>query len=117
MSLSYPQRMYRSGDAESLHRYTLIPDHPDFTRARLNALHLSDVSEPAVHEGVPISVKLPVPKLDFIVLKKKKKSLRKEDLEQKEYWIESGTNCRCDFESLSLLGLSFLSYQMGIELG
>ncbi|XP_045047450.2 nebulin-related-anchoring protein isoform X5 [Desmodus rotundus] len=36
------ERLYRSGDAESLHRYTLIPDHPDFTRARLNALHLSD---------------------------------------------------------------------------
>lgn len=46
MSLPYPQRLYRSGDAESLHRYTLIPDHPDFARARLNALHLSDVSEP-----------------------------------------------------------------------
>lgn len=49
MSPSYSQRMYRSGDAESLHRYTLIPDHPDFTRARLNALHLSDVSELVVH--------------------------------------------------------------------
>ncbi|XP_003787203.1 nebulin-related-anchoring protein isoform X2 [Otolemur garnettii] len=36
------ERLYRSGDAESLHRYTVIPDHPDFTRARLNALHLSD---------------------------------------------------------------------------
>eukprot|EP00069_Balaena_mysticetus_P021133 bmy_03047T0 len=36
-------RLYRSGDAESRHRYTLVPDHPDFTRARLNALHLSDV--------------------------------------------------------------------------
>ncbi|XP_066211319.1 nebulin-related-anchoring protein isoform X2 [Saccopteryx leptura] len=36
------ERLYRSGDAESLHRYTLLPDHPDFTRARLNALHLSD---------------------------------------------------------------------------
>ncbi|KAM7074172.1 nebulin-related-anchoring protein isoform 6-T6 [Molossus nigricans] len=36
------ERLYRSGDAESLHRYTPIPDHPDFTRARLNALHLSD---------------------------------------------------------------------------
>ncbi|KAF6317602.1 nebulin related anchoring protein [Rhinolophus ferrumequinum] len=36
------ERLYRSGDADSLHRYTLIPDHPDFTRARLNALHLSD---------------------------------------------------------------------------
>ncbi|XP_045425328.1 nebulin-related-anchoring protein isoform X1 [Lemur catta] len=36
------ERLYRSGDAESLHRYTVIPDHPDFARARLNALHLSD---------------------------------------------------------------------------
>lgn len=45
MSLPYPQRLYRLGDAEALHRYTLIPDHPEFTRARLNALHLSDVSE------------------------------------------------------------------------
>ncbi|XP_039093588.1 nebulin-related-anchoring protein isoform X3 [Hyaena hyaena] len=36
------ERLYRSGDAESLHRYTLVPDHPDFTRARLNAQHLSD---------------------------------------------------------------------------
>ncbi|XP_078290972.1 nebulin-related-anchoring protein isoform X8 [Panthera onca] len=36
------ERLYRAGDAESLHRYTLIPDHPDFTRARLNAQCLSD---------------------------------------------------------------------------
>ncbi|XP_006880228.1 PREDICTED: nebulin-related-anchoring protein [Elephantulus edwardii] len=36
------ERLYRSGDAASLHRYTLIPDHPDFARARLNTLHLSD---------------------------------------------------------------------------
>ncbi|XP_047558253.1 nebulin-related-anchoring protein isoform X1 [Lutra lutra] len=36
------ERLYRLGDAESLHRYTPIPDHPDFARARLNALHLSD---------------------------------------------------------------------------
>uniref|UniRef100_A0A8D2AGB5 Nebulin-related-anchoring protein n=1 Tax=Sciurus vulgaris TaxID=55149 RepID=A0A8D2AGB5_SCIVU len=36
------ERLYRLGDAESLHRYTVIPDHPEFTRARLNALHLSD---------------------------------------------------------------------------
>lgn len=43
------QRLYRSGDAESLHRYTLVPDHPDFARARLNALHLSDVSELVGH--------------------------------------------------------------------
>lgn len=62
MNLSYLQRLYRSGDAESLHRFTLIPDHPDFIRARLNALHLSDVSEPAIHgvrvRGLPVSVKL-----------------------------------------------------------
>lgn len=42
--LSHPQRLYRLGDADSLHRYTPIADHPDFTRARLNAMHLSDVS-------------------------------------------------------------------------
>ncbi|XP_060247484.1 nebulin-related-anchoring protein [Meriones unguiculatus] len=36
------ERLYRSGDADSLHRYTPIPDHPDFARARLNAMHLSD---------------------------------------------------------------------------
>ncbi|XP_075830607.1 nebulin-related-anchoring protein isoform X8 [Microtus pennsylvanicus] len=36
------ERLYRSGDADSLHRYTPIPDHPDFTRARLNAMYLSD---------------------------------------------------------------------------
>ncbi|XP_027262734.1 nebulin-related-anchoring protein isoform X9 [Cricetulus griseus] len=36
------ERLYRSGDADSMHRYTLIPDHPDFARARLNAMHLSD---------------------------------------------------------------------------
>lgn len=41
VSLLSLQRLYRSGDAESRHRYTLVPDHPDFTRARLNALHLS----------------------------------------------------------------------------
>ncbi|XP_040598378.1 nebulin-related-anchoring protein isoform X5 [Mesocricetus auratus] len=36
------ERLYRSGDADSMHRYTSIPDHPDFARARLNAMHLSD---------------------------------------------------------------------------
>ncbi|XP_038966046.1 nebulin-related-anchoring protein isoform X4 [Rattus norvegicus] len=36
------ERLYRLGDADSLHRYTPIADHPDFTRARLNAMHLSD---------------------------------------------------------------------------
>ncbi|CAH6940129.1 Nrap [Phodopus roborovskii] len=36
------ERLYRSGDADSMHRYTPIQDHPDFTRARLNAMHLSD---------------------------------------------------------------------------
>ncbi|XP_051002792.1 nebulin-related-anchoring protein isoform X2 [Acomys russatus] len=36
------ERLYRLGDADSLHRYTPIPDHPDLARARLNAMHLSD---------------------------------------------------------------------------
>ncbi|XP_055447732.1 nebulin-related-anchoring protein [Psammomys obesus] len=36
------ERLYRSGDADSLHRYTPLPDHPDLARARLNAMHLSD---------------------------------------------------------------------------
>ncbi|XP_059029119.1 nebulin-related-anchoring protein isoform X4 [Mustela lutreola] len=40
--LNCNERLYKLGDAESLHRYTPIPDHPDFARARLNALHLSD---------------------------------------------------------------------------
>lgn len=89
LNLSYLQRLYRSGDAESLHRYTLIPDHPDFARARLNALHLSDVSEPAVSG--------------------------KEDLGQTEHWTESGTNRVCGFVSLSLPGLSFLNCKMGMS--
>uniref|UniRef100_A0A8C6NB35 Uncharacterized protein n=1 Tax=Melopsittacus undulatus TaxID=13146 RepID=A0A8C6NB35_MELUD len=32
--------------SEARHKYTLPPDHPDFIRARQNALHLSDVSKP-----------------------------------------------------------------------
>ncbi|KAJ6669045.1 hypothetical protein lerEdw1_007854 [Lerista edwardsae] len=36
------ERLYRAGYLDSLHRYTLPPDHPDFIRARLNALHISD---------------------------------------------------------------------------
>ena len=47
VGLSPPQRLYRSGDADSLHKYTPIPDHPDFARARLNAMYLSDVSRAA----------------------------------------------------------------------
>ncbi|KAG9460918.1 hypothetical protein GDO78_018746, partial [Eleutherodactylus coqui] len=35
-------RLYKSGDQESLHRYTLPPDHPDFIRARINASQISD---------------------------------------------------------------------------
>uniref|UniRef100_A0A8C9T4Z5 Nebulin-related anchoring protein n=1 Tax=Scleropages formosus TaxID=113540 RepID=A0A8C9T4Z5_SCLFO len=40
--LQCSERLYKSGDSEALHRYTLPPDHPDFIRARLNAQHISD---------------------------------------------------------------------------
>nr|XP_006135035.1 nebulin-related-anchoring protein isoform X1 [Pelodiscus sinensis] len=40
--LQCSERLYRSGDADAMHRYTLPPDHPDFVRARLNALQISD---------------------------------------------------------------------------
>lgn len=40
-----PQRLYKAGDPEARHRYTLPPDHPDFIRARQNALQISDVSK------------------------------------------------------------------------
>lgn len=69
---SSPQRLYRSGDAESRHRYTLVPDHPDFTRARLNALHLSDVSEPAVRVVCACFCKMICVQTGFYLLKKKK---------------------------------------------
>ncbi|XP_062988753.1 nebulin-related-anchoring protein isoform X2 [Elgaria multicarinata webbii] len=36
------ERLYRAGHLDSMHSYTLPPDHPDFIRARLNALHISD---------------------------------------------------------------------------
>ncbi|XP_044295117.1 nebulin-related-anchoring protein isoform X1 [Varanus komodoensis] len=36
------ERLYRAGHLDSIHSYTLPPDHPDFIRARLNALHISD---------------------------------------------------------------------------
>lgn len=67
------QRLYRSGDAESLHRYTLVPDHPDFARARLNALHLSDVSEPAVPAVCVLSCKIIHAQTGFYMFKKKQK--------------------------------------------
>ncbi|XP_058841339.1 nebulin-related-anchoring protein isoform X1 [Acipenser ruthenus] len=40
--LQCSERLYKSGDSESMHRCTLPPDHPDFIRARLNAQHISD---------------------------------------------------------------------------
>lgn len=36
------ERLYKSGDQESMHRCTLPPDHPDFIRARINASQISD---------------------------------------------------------------------------
>ncbi|XP_069835866.1 nebulin-related-anchoring protein isoform X2 [Dendropsophus ebraccatus] len=36
------ERLYKLGDQESMHRYTLPPDHPDFIRARINASQISD---------------------------------------------------------------------------
>ncbi|XP_026132251.1 nebulin-related-anchoring protein-like isoform X3 [Carassius auratus] len=36
------ERMYKSGDSDSMHKYTLPPDHPDFIRARINAQQISD---------------------------------------------------------------------------
>ncbi|XP_006002862.1 nebulin-related-anchoring protein isoform X1 [Latimeria chalumnae] len=40
--LQCSDRLYRSGNSESMHRYTLPPDHPEFIRARMNAKHISD---------------------------------------------------------------------------
>ncbi|XP_039631959.1 nebulin-related-anchoring protein isoform X2 [Polypterus senegalus] len=40
--LQCSERLYRSGNSESMHQYTLPPDHPDFIRARMNAQHISD---------------------------------------------------------------------------
>ncbi|XP_050980766.1 nebulin-related-anchoring protein isoform X2 [Labeo rohita] len=36
------ERMYKSGDSDSMHKYTLPPDHPDFIRAKVNAQQISD---------------------------------------------------------------------------
>ncbi|XP_047673727.1 nebulin-related-anchoring protein isoform X2 [Tachysurus fulvidraco] len=36
------ERLYKSGDSESMHKYTLHPDHPDFIRAKINAQQISD---------------------------------------------------------------------------
>ncbi len=37
--------MYKSGDSNSMHKYTLHTDHPDFIRAKINAQQISDVSQ------------------------------------------------------------------------
>ncbi|KAK7122489.1 hypothetical protein R3I94_019565 [Phoxinus phoxinus] len=36
------QRMYKSGDSDSMHKYTLHSDHPDFIRAKINAQQISN---------------------------------------------------------------------------
>ncbi|XP_048843572.1 nebulin-related-anchoring protein isoform X2 [Brienomyrus brachyistius] len=40
--LQCSERLYRAGDSDALHRYTLPVDHPDFIRARMNAQHVSE---------------------------------------------------------------------------
>ncbi|KAK2530635.1 Nrap [Columba guinea] len=40
--LQCSDRLYKAGDSEARHRYTLPPDHPDFIRARQNAFLISD---------------------------------------------------------------------------
>ncbi|KAK2876323.1 hypothetical protein Q8A67_020419 [Cirrhinus molitorella] len=37
------ERMYKSGDSDSMHKYTLHPDHPEFIRAKINAEQISDI--------------------------------------------------------------------------
>lgn len=36
------ERMYKSGDSDSMHKYTLHSDHPDFIRAKINAQQISN---------------------------------------------------------------------------
>ncbi|KAI4872815.1 hypothetical protein NFI96_016128 [Prochilodus magdalenae] len=36
------ERLYKSGDSDSMHKYTLPADHPEFIRARINAQQISD---------------------------------------------------------------------------
>ncbi|XP_038678189.1 LOW QUALITY PROTEIN: nebulin-related-anchoring protein [Scyliorhinus canicula] len=40
--LQCSDRLYRSQYAQSMHRCTIPPDHPDFKRARINAYNISD---------------------------------------------------------------------------
>lgn len=39
------QRLYKAGQNEDMHRYTLHPDDPDFVRAKVNAQQISDVGQ------------------------------------------------------------------------
>ncbi|XP_078268966.1 nebulin-related-anchoring protein [Rhinoraja longicauda] len=40
--LQCSDRLYRSRNAQTMHRSTIPPDHPDFKRARVNAYNISD---------------------------------------------------------------------------
>ncbi|XP_069756059.1 nebulin-related-anchoring protein isoform X3 [Narcine bancroftii] len=40
--LQCSDRLYRSRNAQTMHRSTIPPDHPDFKRARINAYNISD---------------------------------------------------------------------------
>ncbi|KAF7705378.1 nebulin-related-anchoring protein [Silurus meridionalis] len=46
------ERLYKSGDAESMHKCSLPPDHPDFIRAKINAQQISDKMYKASGEQV-----------------------------------------------------------------
>lgn len=39
------QRLYKSGDSDAMHKYTLHADDPDFIRARINAQQISNVRD------------------------------------------------------------------------
>lgn len=39
------QRLYKSGNNDDMHKYTLHPDDPDFVRAKINAQQISDVRQ------------------------------------------------------------------------
>uniref|UniRef100_A0A8C7P3M9 LIM zinc-binding domain-containing protein n=1 Tax=Oncorhynchus mykiss TaxID=8022 RepID=A0A8C7P3M9_ONCMY len=43
--LQCSERLYKSGDSDAMHKYTLHADDPDFIRARINAQQISNVRD------------------------------------------------------------------------